>query len=451
MGLFGTDGIRGRANVWPMTAEMVLKVGMAVGYVLSVNKRSRRGIVVVGKDTRISGYLFEYAISSGLCSVGADVYLLGPMPTPAISFITKNMRADAGIVISASHNPYYDNGIKVFNEDGLKLSDNLEAEIERIVRENNVELSPDRIGRVRRVVDAIGRYIVHLKNSFPYGLSLDGMKVVVDCANGATYRIAPIVFDELGGRVYPIGVNPDGYNINDGCGSLYPETARDKLIEVGADIAFSFDGDGDRCIVVDDEGCILDGDDIITICAIYMKDKGLLRDNKVVSTIMAGMGLEVALKAHGIEVVRTNVGDRYVFEKMMELGLNLGGEPSGHIIFSDHTTTGDGIITALKVLLVVLDMGVSLSELRKRWVVRFPREERGVFVSKKIPIQDTPLYGVVNRLEEDIKRCKGRILLRYSGTEPKLRILVEGENEDLVKHTANILEEEAKKHLGGLA
>ncbi len=451
MGLFGTDGIRGRANVWPMTAEMILKVGMAVGYVLSVNKKSRRGIVVVGKDTRISGYLFEYAISSGLCSVGADVYLLGPMPTPAISFITKNMRADAGIVISASHNPYYDNGIKVFNEDGLKLSDNLEAEIERIVEENNIELSPDRIGRVRRVVDAIGRYIVHLKNSFPYNLNLDGMRIVVDCANGATYRVAPIVLEELGGHVYPIGVNPDGYNINDGCGSLYPEAARKKLVEVGADIAFSFDGDGDRCIVVDDEGYILDGDDIITICAIYMKDRGLLRDNKVVSTIMAGMGLEVALRSHGIEVLRTNVGDRYVFEKMMEFGLNLGGEPSGHIIFSDHTTTGDGIITALKVLLVVLDMGVPLSELRKRWVVRFPREERAVFVSRKIPIQDTPINEIVNRLEDDIRRCNGRILLRYSGTEPKLRILVEGENEKLVKHTADILEEEAKKHLGGLA
>ncbi|MGC8754277.1 MAG: phosphoglucosamine mutase [Thermosulfidibacteraceae bacterium] len=449
MRLFGTDGIRGRANVWPMTPEVALKVGMAVGYILSANKNSKRGIVVVGKDTRISGYVFEYAISSGLCAVGTDVYLLGPMPTPAISFITRDMKADAGIVISASHNPYYDNGIKVFNEDGLKLTDSLEAEIERIVLENTIKPDPERIGRIRRVVDAIGRYIVYLKSTFPYSLSLEKVKIVLDCANGSTYKVAPIVFEELGGSVYPFGVNPNGYNINDGCGSTYPEFARSRLIELGADVAFSFDGDGDRCIAVDDKGVILDGDDIVTIISIYLKSKGLLEGNRVVSTIMAGMGLEIALRNYGIELVRANVGDRYVFERMKEVGANIGGEPSGHIILLDHTTTGDGIITALKLLTIMVDMDMSLSDLRKKWVLRFPKEERSVPVKNKIPIESTPLFQVLRKLENEIKFYNGRILVRYSGTEPKIRILVEGEDETKVKDIADVLEEGAKKYLGG--
>lgn len=449
MKLFGTDGIRGKANIWPMVPEVALRVGMAVGYVISKYKKSGKGIVVLGKDTRISGYIFEYAIASGLCSVGADVYLLGPMPTPGIGYLTKDMRADAGVVISASHNPYYDNGIKIFNDSGLKLSDSLEEEIEKLVVSDLLDRSPEKVGKVKRVVDAVGRYIVHLKRTFPANLSLDGIKIVVDCANGATYRVAPTVFDELGAHVIAIGVNPDGYNINDGCGSMFPETSRHKLLSVSADIAFAFDGDGDRCIVVDDEGFILDGDDILAICAGYMKEKGLLKGDAVVSTVMAGMGLEVSLKNMGLRLIRTQVGDRYVSETMISYGLSLGGEPSGHIIFGDFTTTGDGIITALQVARIVSDIGVPLSKLRKRWVIKFPKEERSVTVSKKVPIEETPFYNYVKIANEKISSCKGRVFVRYSGTEPKLRILVEGEDEVIVKELVDFVHQKAIELLGG--
>ncbi len=447
--LFGTDGIRGRANQYPMVPEVALKLGKAIGYIFSNHGKSRR-MVVIGKDTRLSGYMFEAALVAGICSAGADAHLLGPMPTPGISFITKNMRADAGVVISASHNPYYDNGIKVFTEEGLKLSTELERRIEELIEGDEIPASWDRIGRAYRVPDALGRYIVHLKGSFPEGETLEGMKLVVDCANGATYRVAPMVFEELQADVVAINCEPNGLNINEGCGAVHPEGMAKKVVEVGAHLGVAFDGDGDRAIFADEKGRIVDGDDVLAICALQMKEAGLLDVPVVVSTIMAGKGLEVALKEAGIRLERTKVGDRFVYEGMVATGSVLGGEPSGHVIFRHYANTGDGIITALRLLWVMKATGKTLSQLVDERVKRFPRVETSVRVSGKPPIDSTPLGEVVRRVSEEVERdIKGRVVVRYSGTEPKLRIMVEGEEEDRVKYYAELLREEAEKHLGG--
>ncbi len=444
--LFGTDGIRGKANVYPMTPEVALKVGKAVGFLFS-NSSHSKGRVVIGKDTRLSCYMLEAALVAGICSMGADAYLLGPMPTPGISFITKNMRADAGIVISASHNPYWDNGIKIFTSQGLKLDDDLEAKMEKLIMAGDIEGSPEKIGKAYRIEDAIGRYVVHLKQTFPEGKTLDGLKIVVDCANGATYKVAPMVFSELGADIVKMNCEPDGFNINRNCGSVYPGPMAKKVVEEKAHIGFAFDGDGDRVIIADEKGNIIDGDDILAVCAVELKREESLLSNKVVSTVMAGKGLEVSLDREGIELVRTKVGDRFVYEKMVELGVPLGGEPSGHIIFKKYTETGDGILTALQILWILVKYQKPLSEIVSERSIRFPKVERSVEVSEKKPIGETPLASVIEKAERKCKAMNGRILVRYSGTEMKLRILVEGEDEILVERLASLIAEEALKYL----
>ena len=448
MKLFGTDGVRGRANEYPMTPEVALKIGKAVGRIFS-NHGSSRNMVVIGKDTRISGYMLESALVAGICSMGANAYLLGPMPTPGISFITKNMRADAGVVISASHNPYYDNGIKIFTEEGLKLDDELERKIEELVLSEDVEGDPERIGKAYRIEDALGRYVVHLKMCFPPNETLDGVKVVLDCANGATYKVAPLVFSELGAQVVAINCQPNGYNINENCGAVYPEGMAKKTVEEGAHLGVAFDGDGDRAIFADEKGRLVDGDDVLAICAVEMKKHGLLENDLVVSTIVAGRGLEVSLKEHGISLVRTKVGDRFVYEGMVERGAVLGGEPSGHVIFRHYANTGDGIVTALRLLWVMKATGKSLSELVDERVKRFPKAEVSVRVRHKPPLEETPLKDKIDRIESEVEReLNGRVVVRYSGTEPKLRIMVEGEDEERVNYYARALAEEAEKYLG---
>ncbi|MCK5307815.1 MAG: phosphoglucosamine mutase, partial [Zetaproteobacteria bacterium] len=339
--LFGTDGVRGVANIYPMTVEVATKLGRAIAFVFKQEKRRHR--IVIGKDTRLSGYMIESAMVAGICSMGVDVMLVGPLPTPGIAFITSSMRADAGVVISASHNPYQDNGIKFFSRDGFKLPDRIEHEIEEFVLDENDEghrPTAGEIGKAYRIDDAIGRYIVYLKNTFPDKMTLDGMKIVVDCGNGAAYKVAPEVFHELGAEIFTVGVEPDGENINEGCGALYPEKLAERVKENGADIGIALDGDGDRCIVVDEKGSIVDGDHIMAICARSMLNEGRLRENTLVATVMSNTGLEEAMKKVGGRLVRTAVGDRYVVEEMVRGGYNLGGEQSGHIIFLDHTTTG---------------------------------------------------------------------------------------------------------------
>jgi len=424
--LFGTDGIRGRANEWPMTPEMSLLVGRAVGYLFR-NKEGRHR-VLIGKDTRLSGYLLENALASGLCSVGAEALLVGPLPTPAIAFLTTDMRCDAGVMISASHNPYYDNGIKIFGRDGFKLSDELEDQIEDMVLNKTIadfRVKDAEIGRAYRIEDAQGRYIVHLKNTFPRQLTLEGLTIVLDCAHGAAYRVAPAVFEELGAKVIKLGVSPNGININDGCGALYPGLVSEAVREHGADLGIALDGDGDRVIVVDEKGEIVDGDQIMAICAQEMKEAGTLRGNAVVATVMSNMGLEKALEKMGLRLIRTKVGDRFVVEEMRRGGYNLGGEQSGHIIFLDHATTGDGILAALQLLAVMKKRGKPLSELA-RLMEKFPQVLVNVKVREKKPPEEIPgLAELVARIEKELGN-QGRVLIRPSGTEPKYRVMIEG-------------------------
>ncbi|MFH0824306.1 MAG: phosphoglucosamine mutase, partial [Pseudomonadota bacterium] len=363
--LFGTDGIRGVANLEPMTAETALKLGRAIAHLASKDRESRRRILV-GKDTRVSGYMIEQAISAGICSMGANVLLIGPMPTPGIAFLTANMRADAGVVISASHNPFQDNGIKFFAKDGFKLSDQLEDDIERMLRGGDLdEIRPTagRIGKAVRIDDALGRYVVFVKNTFPRNLTLDGIRVVLDCANGAAYKAAPLVFEELGASVRSLNVEPDGHNINLDCGSLHPEVICDEVKVTGSHIGIALDGDADRVIVADEHGNVVDGDQIMGLIAWDMKRRGALKKDTLVATVMSNVGLEVAMKEIGVDVVRTPVGDRYVVERMRRDGYNFGGEQSGHLIFLDENTSGDGILSALQVMKVMMETGRPLSEL----------------------------------------------------------------------------------------
>ena len=446
--LFGTDGVRGTANIDPITAETALQIGRATAYICK--DKDHRHKIVIGKDTRISGYMLESALVSGICSMGVDVLLIGPMPTPGIAFITRSMRADAGMVISASHNPFQDNGIKIFSRDGFKLPDHEESRIEDLIFNQTInQLRPtaDDIGKAFRIDDANGRYIVFLKNTFPDHLTLEGMKLVIDCGNGAAYKIAPAVFSELGAEVITIGIDPDGKNINAGCGSLYPEKLQQKVIEEQAHIGIAFDGDADRSIFVDAAGKVVDGDQIMAICALHMQRQKILKKNTVVATVMSNMGLEKALSRTGINLIRSQVGDRYVVEEMRAGGFNFGGEQSGHLIFMDHNTTGDGILSALQVLSVIVAEERSLAELSSVMEI-FPQILLNVPVKKKTPVSKVP--ALTRQMAEVEKKIdgRGRLLVRYSGTENKLRIMLEGENYDEIKRYAEELADSVRKLLG---
>lgn len=447
--LFGTDGIRGVANSFPMTPEIVLRLGKALGFILNEKNKanSHRPKVIVGKDTRLSGYLFEQAISSGISSMGADVLLVGPLPTPAIAFLTANMRADAGIVISASHNPYQDNGIKIFDGKGFKLPDEKEMEIEDIILNEDEDIligSYKNIGKSKRIDDAAGRYIVFVKKTFPNSLSLDGLKIVIDCANGSGYRVGPIVLEELGSEVVSIGINPDGKNINTNCGSLNPDLLKEKVLESKADLGIALDGDADRVIFCDEKGQEVDGDKILAICTEEMLDRKLLRKPEIVATQMSNMGLEFFLNNKGIRLHRTPVGDRYVIETMREKDINLGGEKSGHIIFLDHTTTGDGLLASLQVLAIMKRLEKPLSELAKS-IDLFPQILKNVQINEKVPLDSiNGLNDLVSGYSDDLGN-KGRINIRYSGTEPIARVMVEGEDKHFINQIAsditNLIEE----------
>lgn len=446
--LFGTDGIRGVANVDPMTGELAMQLGRAIAHLFKETKGKHR--IVVGKDTRLSGYMIETALASGICSMGADVMLVGPLPTPGIAFITTSMRANAGVVISASHNPYYDNGIKIFSQEGLKLPDEMEQRIEELILSNHLDsLRPtaSAIGKAHRIDDAVGRYVVFLKNTFPNDLDLDGLRVVVDCANGAAYRVAPTVFEELGAEVITIGADPDGENINLGCGSLHPEVLSRLVLEKGADIGIALDGDADRIIFVDRQGTLVDGDKILAICGLHLLSKGRLNLGTVVTTVMSNVGLDKALEGAGGKVIRTQVGDRYVVEEMVRGRYNLGGEQSGHTIFLDYSTTCDGILTALQVLAIMKQKGRDLHELAQV-MVPLPQVLYNVEVKEKKDISGFPeIAKRIKEIEETLGHS-GRVLIRYSGTEPLLRIMVEGENETRIHRFAQDLIELVKKRIG---
>jgi phosphoglucosamine mutase len=437
--LFGTDGIRGVANVYPMTTEIAMQLGRAVAHIFK-NKEGRHRILI-GKDTRISGYMLETALASGICSMGVDVLLVGPMPTPGIAFLTTDMRADAGIVISASHNPFQDNGIKIFCRDGFKLPDEKEGEIERLIFSKEIDsLRPTatEVGKAFRIDDAAGRYIVFLKKTFHRDLTLDGYKIVLDCAHGAAYKIAPHVFTELGAEVYPLGIEPDGVNINLDCGALYPEKLSQKVKEKGADIGIALDGDADRVIFVDERGTEVDGDHIMAMCAVDLLRENRLNKNTVVATVMSNIGLELALKKEGINLVRSQVGDRYILEEMRHHGYNFGGEQSGHIIFFDLNTTGDGILSALQVLAAMKKSNKTLSQL-SALMQKFPQVIENVEVTHKKDIETVPEIRKAIAGAEEMLLGKGRILVRYSGTQSLCRVMVEGQDEDEIQGIARTI------------
>jgi len=442
--IFGTDGVRGVANVYPMTSEIALQLGRGAAYVFK--NTTRRPKIVIGKDTRLSGYMIENAIASGICSMGVDVLLVGPLPTPGIAFITSSMRADAGVVISASHNPFQDNGIKFFSRDGFKLPDEIEQRIEDLIFTNGIDhLRPtaEEVGKAFRIDDAVGRYVVFLKHALSRDLTLDGIKIAVDCANGAAYKVAPAVFEELGAELVLTGVNPDGHNINDGCGSLYPQVVAELVRESGANLGDAFDGDADRVICVDEKGRVVDGDQLMVICAGRMLRDQQLKQNTLVTTVMSNMGLEVAIRSLGGTVERTPVGDRYVAERMRQGGFNLGGEQSGHIIFLDHNTTGDGILSALKLLEVMLTEEKPLSELASV-MERYPQHLVNVKVKEQKPLESLPeVTRTVKMVQEKLGET-GRLLIRASGTEPVIRVMVEGKDQELVatlaEETAAVIE-----------
>jgi len=437
--LFGTDGIRGVANVHPMTSEIAMQLGRAVAHIFK--NKDRRHRILIGKDTRVSGYMLETALASGICSMGVDVLLVGPMPTPGIAFLTTDMRADAGIVISASHNPFQDNGMKIFCRNGLKLPDEKELEIEELMSSKAIDsLRPtaNEVGKAFRIDDAAGRYIVFLKNTFPSDFTLDGFKIVLDCAHGAAYKIAPLVFEELGAKVYPLGIEPDGVNINQNCGALHPEAISHTVKEQGADIGIALDGDADRVIFVDESGIEVDGDHIMAICAVDMYRENRLKKNTVVATVMSNIGLDIALKKEGIKMLRAAVGDRYILEEMLQHGYNFGGEQSGHIIFFDLNTTGDGILSALQVLAAMKKSNKKLSEL-STVMQRFPQVIENVEVKDKKDLDSVPEIKKAIHDAEKILSGKGRVLVRYSGTQPLCRVMEEGQNEKEIEGIAQNL------------
>ena len=427
--LFGTDGVRGVANVYPMTTEIAMQLGRAIAFI--VKNRVRGNTIVIGKDTRLSGYMLENALAAGICSMGVNVQLVGPLPTPGIAFITTSMRADAGVVISASHNPFQDNGIKIFSADGFKLPDEVEADIEDLIfSQKMAALRPvaEEVGRASRIEDAAGRYIVALKNTFPKDYVLDDFHIVLDCAHGATYKVAPHVFAELGARVTCIGCEPDGTNINAGCGALHTEVMAARVQQLGADIGLALDGDGDRLIVCDEHGRIVDGDHTMAICASELMHRRKLKKKTLVATVMSNMGLEQAMTALGGQMVRTQVGDRYVVETMRARGYNFGGEQSGHLVFLDYNTTGDGTLAALQLLAIMIRKRKPLSELAAI-MTTYPQILENVRMAVRIAPEQIPGFPEALRACEQRLGSRGRILVRPSGTEPVIRVMTEGEDE----------------------
>jgi len=453
--IFGTDGVRGVANVEPVTAETALKLGRAAAHVFTqLNPRTipegLRPKIVLGKDTRLSGYMLENALVAGITSLGVDVLLIGPLPTPGVAYITRSLRADAGIVLSASHNPYEDNGIKFFRHDGYKLDDQVEQQIEQLVftgKIDNVRPTAGKIGRAKRIDDALGRYVEYAKASFPRKMSLEEMRIAVDVANGAAYKSTPCILRELGAKVIVAHNEPNGVNINAGCGSTHPAEIQRLVKETGARVGITHDGDADRVLLCDEKGDLVDGDEILAIAAVDLLETKQLRNDTLVATVMSNFGLDETIACRGGKVVRTKVGDRYVIEEMMKQNLNLGGEQSGHIIFRDFTTTGDGIISALQVLRIMHTTAQPLSELKK-CLKKYPQAQRNLTVKAKPPIEE--LREVV-KLRDEVERelgGKGRVLLRYSGTEPKIRLLIEGRERDQIDQQANRIAEAIQHAIG---
>ena len=448
--IFGTDGVRGTANVEPVTAETALKLGRAAAHVFKNLERQSRGRgkhkIVIGKDTRLSGYMLENAMSAGILSMGVDVLFIGPLPTPGVAYATRSLRADAGIVITASHNPYTDNGIKFFRADGYKLDDKIEGEIEDLVFTGAIEKvrpNSDQIGKAVRIDDALGRYIEFAKSSFPKGLTLEGMKIVLDCGNGAAYKSSPCVLRELGAEVIVFNHQPDGRNINENCGSMHPEAMCQKVVEHGAQIGIAHDGDADRVLLCDEKGNLIDGDDIMAIAALEMLAEKTLAEKTLISTVMSNAGLEAAIKKAGGRMIRTAVGDKNVIDEMLKNGFNFGGEQSGHLIFRDYASTGDGLVAALQILRIMKAKDAPLSQLAKCWT-RFPQLVTNVKVREKKPFEQ--IDGVnkfVAEAEKELQAQGGRVLLRYSGTEPKARLLLEGRD-------AKVLEKWSQKICGAI-
>lgn len=445
MSLFGTDGIRGVANREPMTSETITRLGRALAFV--ARKSSTHPTILIGKDTRLSGYMIETALASGICSMGVDVFLVGPLPTSGISWLTQKKRVTRGVAITASHNSYRDNGIKIFNEKGQKISKEEEELLSRLVLERHLDsLRPieDNVGKATRVDAAVDRYTDYLAEAFPSILDLKGMTIVVDCAHGASYQVAPRVFDRLGARVIPLGIFPSGTNINEGCGSEHPELLRETVLGVKADLGVAFDGDADRCVVVDDEGCLLDGDHLMALLASAFLKKDQLKKKTVVLTEMSNSALIHFLKAEGIQTKKVSIGDQNVSAALYEEGLSMGGEQSGHILFSDCSATVDGVLTALQVIAVVRETGIPLHQLAhlfKPW----PQLLKNIPVREKVPLENFPsLLATVERLQNDFQGT-GRILLRYSGTEPKLRIMIESKNPEKMEGALQVLEKEIQK------
>jgi phosphoglucosamine mutase len=453
--IFGTDGVRGTANVEPVTAETALKLGRSAAHVFkNINSQPRghgRHKIVIGKDTRLSGYMLENALSSGVLSMGVDVLFIGPLPTPGVAYVTRSLRADAGIVITASHNPYDDNGIKFFGGDGYKLADDIEDRIEELVFSGEIETirpTASQVGKAVRIDDALGRYIEFAKASIPRGLTLDGLRIVVDCAHGAAYKSTPCVLRELGAEVFVFGNQPDGTNINRECGSMHPDGLCGKVRELRADVGIAHDGDADRVLLCDENGRVIDGDDIMVIAALEMLAQGALEKKTLVSTVMSNAGVDAAIKQAGGKVVRTPVGDKHVIDEMLRGGYNFGGEQSGHLIFGDFATTGDGLVAALQILRIMKAKGSPLSALARSWT-RFPQLVMNVRVREKRPFEELDgVLQLVSQAEATVKADGGRVLLRYSGTEPKARLLIEGRDEAALKQWSTRICEAIRKHVG---
>jgi phosphoglucosamine mutase len=447
--LFGTDGVRGIANEEPITSETALKLGRALAHVFRGSSGRHRKILI-GKDTRLSGYMLETAIASGICSMGVDVWLIGPLPTPGIAFLTRSMRADAGVVISASHNPFQDNGIKFFSRDGFKLDDDLEAHIEELVFDDSAlahgRASNGDIGKAARIDDALGRYLVFLKTCVPRTVNFESMRIAIDCANGAGYKVGPEVLEELGADVVAIGADPNGVNINDGCGAVHLAKIRETVVRERCDVGIALDGDGDRAMLIDEKGEVFDGDDVMAVMGRRMAKAGELRDNTVVATVMSNFGLELALREAGLKLIRTEVGDPAVVREMRTNSYNLGGEQSGHVIFMDHSTTGDGLITALLMLVHMAEAGRPLSELRV--MKRMPQVLQNVRVKHRTPLSEMP---DIARLIADVEQRlagSGRLLVRYSGTEMLARVMVEGADQAQIGALAREIGDAIQRRVG---
>jgi phosphoglucosamine mutase len=447
--LFGTDGVRGVANEEPITSETALKLGRALAYVFR-GSRGRHRRILIGKDTRLSGYMLETAIASGICSMGVDVWLVGPVPTPGIAFLTHSMRADAGVVISASHNPFQDNGIKFFSREGFKLDDELEAKIEQLVFDDSAlahgRASNGDIGKAARIDDALGRYLVFLKTCVPRTANFESMRIAIDCANGAGYKVGPEVLEELGAEVVPLAVDPNGVNINDGCGAVHLDKIRELVVRERCHAGIALDGDGDRAMLIDEKGEVFDGDDVMAVMGRSMAKAGILRDNTVVATVMSNFGLEVALRDAGLKLIRTEVGDPAVVREMRTNSYNLGGEQSGHVIFMDHSTTGDGLITSLLMLSHMAESNRPLSELRV--MKRMPQVLQNVRVKERIPLTEMP---DIARLIADVEQRlagSGRLLVRYSGTEMLARVMVEGADQAQIGALAREIGDAIQRRVG---